>query len=174
MRGCGRFTPLGELTAASSGVILSESRPQLTRTGDTVPFLDVPDAFQIEVPDGWEASDVSPGEYALTPGDDSGLRINIVVYGPRPKLESLADASTAAVRAWAKNIGVPDSESLTVLTPGGETPRAFAAIHGDQRDVYVGFFYFKRSFVVAAGSAPAGDRPGLTRVERLLWSIEAA
>jgi hypothetical protein len=139
-----------------------------------LPLLDVPDAFQIEVPDGWEANAVSGREYTVSPDDDSGLRINIVVYAPRDKKDSLAAVSTEAVRAWAKGIGMQNSDSLTVLTPGGDTPRAFASIPGDERNVYVGFFYFKKSFVIMAGSAPLGDRAGLTRVERMLWSIEAA
>ncbi len=139
-----------------------------------MPILDVPDAFQIEVPDGWESTVVSGREYTLTPGDDSGLRLDIVVYGPKDKREAAAALSTAAVREWAWNIGVQDTESLTVLTPtGGDTPRAFASMQRDDRTVYVGFFYFKKAFVVAAGSAPAVDRAGFARVERLLWSIEA-
>ena len=138
-----------------------------------MPVLDVPDAFQIEVPDGWQPTVVSPSEYTLS--DDSGLQLNIVVYAPRDKKDALAAASTAAVREWAWNIGVQESKTLTVLTPtGGDTPRAFASMVRDDRNVYVGFFYFKKCFVVAAGSAPASDRAGFTHVERLLWSIEAA
>ena len=139
-----------------------------------MPFLDIPEAFQIEIPDGWEATAIAGREYTLSPGDDSGLRLNIVVYGARNKQDALPAASTAAVRTWAKGIGMQKSESLTVLTPtGGETPRAFASIPGDERNVYVGFFYFKKSFVVAAGSAPVDDRAGFSRVEQMLWSIEA-
>jgi hypothetical protein len=139
-----------------------------------LPLLDVPDAFQIEVPEGWEATAIPGREYTLTPGDDSGLRITIIVYEARNKRDALPAVSTAAVRAWAKDIGMPDSESLAVLTPtGGETPRAFASIPRDKRNVYVGFFYFKKSFVVVAGSAPADDRAGFTRIEQMLWSIEA-
>ena len=139
-----------------------------------MPLLDVPDAFQIEVPDGWKATAISGGEYTLISGDDSGPRINIVVYAARDKKDALPAVSTAAVRTWAKNIGMQNSESLTVLTPtGGETPRAFASVPRVERNVYVGFFYFKKSFVVAAGSAPVDDRAGFTRVEQMLWSIEA-
>lgn len=139
-----------------------------------MPLLDVPDAFLIEVPDGWEATTDSGNEYTLSPSDNTGLRIDIVVYAARDKKEAVSAVSTAAVRTWAKSIGMQESESLTVLTPmGGETPRAFASIHGDDRNVYVGFFYFKKSFVVAAGTAPIDDRAGFTRVEQLLWSIEA-
>ena len=138
-----------------------------------MPLLDVPDAFQIEVPDGWESTAIAGNEYMLSAGDDSGLRLNIVVYGARLKKDALADVSTAAVRAWAKSIGMQNSESLAVLTPtGGETPRAFASIRGDDRNVYVGFFYFKKSFVVAAGSAPPEDRAGFTRVERMVEEME--
>lgn len=139
-----------------------------------MPLLDVPDAFQIEVPDGWDATSTSGSEYTLGPSDDSGLRIDIVVYAARDKKDAASAVSTAAVRDWAKSIGMQNSESLSVLTPGGETPRAFASVPRDERNVYVGFFYFKKSFVVAAGSARADDRAGLTRLERLLWSIEAA
>jgi len=140
-----------------------------------LPLLDVPDAFQIEVPDDWGATTTSAREYTLTPNDDSALRIDIVVYAARDKKEALAASSTAAVREWAWNIGVQESKDLTVLTPtGGETPRAFASMARDDRNVYVGFFYFKKSFVVAAGSAPAVDRAGFARIERMLWSIEAA
>jgi hypothetical protein len=139
-----------------------------------VPLLDVPDAFQLEVPEGWEATTISGREYTLSPGKDSALRLDIVVYDARNKKDAVAELSTAAVRAWAKSIGMQNSESLTVLTPmGGETPRAFASILGDERNVYVGFFYFKKSFVVAAGTAPVDDRAGFARVEQMLWSIEA-
>ena len=139
-----------------------------------MPLLDVPDAFQIEVPEGWEATAVSEREYTLGPGDDSGLRLNIVVYEARNKKDALPAVSTASVRAWAKSIGMQESESLAVLTPtGGETPRAFASIPGDERNVYVGFFFFKKSFVVVAGSALVDDRAGFARVEQMLWSIEA-
>jgi hypothetical protein len=164
------------LTAALSGVILYKSGPtaQNENTENVLPLLDVPDAFQIEVPDGWQETAVSANEYTLVPGDDSGLRLDIVVYGPKSKKDAVPDVSTAAVRAWAKSIGMQNSESLAVLTPmGGETPRAFASINGDKRNVYVGFFYFKKSFVVATGTAPSDDRAGFTKVERLLWSIEA-
>lgn len=139
-----------------------------------MPLLDVPDAFQIEVPDGWDATAVSGREYTLTSGDDSELRIDIVVYPARNKKEALPQVSTSAVRTWAKSIGMPKSESLTVMTPGGVTPRAFASIPGEGRDVFVGFFYFKKTFVVAAGRAPSDDRGGLTRLERMMWSIEPA
>jgi hypothetical protein len=139
-----------------------------------VPLLDVPDAFQVEVPDGWESTATSAREYTLSPGDGSGLRLDIVVYEPKNKKDSVASVSAAAVRAWAKSIGMQDSESLAVLTPtGGDTPRAFASIHADLRNVYVGFFYFKKSFVVAAGTAATDDRAGFAAVERMLWSIEA-
>ena len=139
-----------------------------------MPLLDVPDAFQIEVPDGWEATAIPGREYTLSSGDDSGLRLDIVIYEARNKKDALPAASTAAVRTWAKGIGMQKSESLAVLTPtGGETPRAFASIRGDKRDVYVGFFYFKKTFVVAAGTAPVNDRAGFARIERMLWNIEA-
>ena len=139
-----------------------------------MPLLDVPDAFQIEVPDGWQATAIPGREYTLSPTDSSGLQLDIVVYDARNnKKDALPAVSTEAVRAWAKGIGMKDSESLSVLTPGGETPRAFASISGDERNVYVGFFYFKKSFVIAAGTAPVDDRAGFTRVERMLWSIEA-
>lgn len=164
------------MTAAPSGVILNQSlATSLTlEHGDTVPLLDVPDAFQIEVPDGWESTEISAREYSLSPTDGSGLRLDLVVYDAKNKKDSVASASTAAVRAWAKSIGMQNSDELAVLTPtGGETPRAFASIRADQRNVYVGFFYFKKSFVVAAGTAAIDDRAGFTRVERMLWSIEA-
>ena len=139
-----------------------------------MPLLDVPDAFQIEVPDGWETTTIPGREYTLTPGDDSGLRLTLIVYEARNKKDAVPPISTAAVRAWAKSIGVQDSETLTVLTPtGGETPRAFASTRKDDRNVYVGFFYFKKAFVVAAGTAHADDRAGFTRIEQMLWSIEA-
>ena len=139
-----------------------------------MPLLDVTDVLQIEVPDGWSATDLDGREYTLSAGDDSGLRIHIVVYPARTKKDALPEVSTAAVRAWAKTIGMQNSDSLTVVTTGGETPRAFASIRGDRSDVFVGFFYFKKSFVVAAGTAPSDDRSGFARVERMLWSIEAA
>jgi hypothetical protein len=139
-----------------------------------LPLLDVPDAFQIEVPDGWQATAVPGREYTLRPGDGSGLQIDIIVYAARDKKDALSADSTAAVRTWAKSIGMEDSESLTVLTPSGETPRAFASIPRGERNVYVGFFYFKKTFVVVAGSAPADNRAGFAYVEQLLWSIEAA
>ena len=60
-----------------------------------------------------------------------------------------------------------------MLTAGGATPRAFASIPGDRRDVFVGFFYFKKSFVVVAGTAPSDNRDGFARVERMLWDIQA-
>jgi hypothetical protein len=139
-----------------------------------LPIVDVPDAFQIEVPDGWETTAMPGREYTLTPGDDSALRLTIIVYEARKKTDAVPPASTAAVRAWAKSIGVEGSDSLTVLTPtGGETPRAFASMRKDDRSVYVGFFYFKKSFVVAAGSARADDRAGFARIEQMVWSIEA-
>jgi hypothetical protein len=34
--------------------------------------------------------------------------------------------------------------------------------------------YFKKSFVIAAGTAPSDDSGGFMRVERMLWSLEAA
>jgi type IV pilus biogenesis protein CpaD/CtpE len=139
-----------------------------------LPLLDVTDVFQIEVPDGWGTTAVVGREYTLSSGDDTGQRIDIVVYQARTKKDALPELSTAAVRAWAKGIGMHDSESLTVMTPGGSTRRAFASIRGDVRDVFVGFFYFKKSFVVAAGSAPSDDRGGFAHIERMLWSIEAA
>jgi hypothetical protein len=139
-----------------------------------LPLLDVTDVFQIEVPDGWASTAPSGREYTLSSGDDSGLRIDIVIYQARTKKDALPQVSTAAVRSWAKSIGMQNSENLSVLTPGGDTPRAFASIRGDGRDVFVGFFYFKKSFVVAAGRAASDDRGGFARVERMLWSIEAA
>jgi hypothetical protein len=108
-----------------------------------LPYIDVPDAFVIEIPDDWTSSSVDGREYTLSSGDDSGLRIDFVVYQPRTKKDALPEASTAAVREWAKGVGVEDSESLTVLTAAGTTPRAFATIRGGGRDVFVGFFYFK-------------------------------
>jgi hypothetical protein len=140
-----------------------------------LPLLDVPDAFQIEAPDGWEVTAVDAREYTLSSGDNGALRIDIVVYAPRDKKDAVPAVSTEAVREWARNIGMRGAGTLTVMTPtGGDTPRAFASIPREGRNVYVGFFYFKKSFVVAAGSAPADDRAGFTRVEQMLWSIEAA
>lgn len=140
-----------------------------------MPYIEVPDAFQIEIPDSWKSTSADEHEYTLGSGDASDLRIDLVVYRARTKLDALPEASTAAVREWAKGVmGMQDSESLAVLTPGGAMPRAFATIRGDKRDVFVGFFYFKKSFVVAAASAPSGDRAGFGRVEQMLWSIEAA
>ena len=139
-----------------------------------MPLLDVTDVFQIEVPEGWASTALSGREYTLSSGDDSGLQIDIVVYQARTKKDALPQVRTAAVRAWAKSIGMQNSDSLAVMTPGGDTPRAFASIRGDGRDVFVGFFYFKKSFVVAAGRAASDDRGSFARVERMLWSIEAA
>jgi hypothetical protein len=139
-----------------------------------LPYLDVPDAFVIEIPDGWGSTSVNGGEYTLSSSDDSELRIDFVVYQARTKKDALPEASTAAVREWAKGVGVPNSDSLTVLTAGGDTPRAFATIRGDRRDVFVGFFYFKKSFVIAAGTASSDDPAGFKSVERMVWSIEAA
>lgn len=139
-----------------------------------MPQIDVPDAFQIEIPDGWGSTSVEGREYTLSSGDDSELRINIVVYRARTKKDALPEASTAAVRAWAKGVGVEGSESLSVLTAGGPTPRAFATIRGDRRDVFVGFFYCKKSFVIVAGTAPSDNSVGFARVERMLWDIQAA
>ena len=114
-----------------------------------MPYIDVPDAFQIEFPDGWGSTSVDGREYTLSSGDDSELRIDIVAY--RAKKNPPPEVRTADVREWAKGMGMNNSESLSVLTGGGTTPRAFASIRGDRRDVFVGFFYFKKSFVVAAG-----------------------
>lgn len=139
-----------------------------------LPYLDVPDAFVIEIPDGWGSTSVGGREYTLSSGDDSALQINIVVYQARTKKDALPEASTAAVREWAKGVGMQNSESLTVLTAGGDPPKAFATIRGERRDVFVGFFYFKKSFVIVAGTAPSDDPAGFKRVERMLWSIEAA
>ena len=139
-----------------------------------MPYIDVPDAFLIEIPDGWGSTSVDGREYTLSSGGDSELQIDIVVYQARTKKDALPEASIAAVREWAKGVGMQDSESLTVLTAGGATPRAFASVRGDRRDIFVGFFYFKKSFVVAAGTAPSDDRGGFMRVERMLWGIEAA
>jgi hypothetical protein len=139
-----------------------------------LPQIDVPGAFRIEVPEGWGSTSVPGREYTLSSGDDGDLRIEIVVYQAKTKKDALPEASTAAVRAWAKGVGMQDSESLTVLTAGGATPRAFASIPGDRRDVFVGFFYFKKSFVVVAGTAPSDNRDGFMRVERMLWDIQAA
>ena len=139
-----------------------------------LPYLDVPDAFLIEIPDGWVSTAVDGREYALSSGDASELRINFVVYQARTKKDALPEASTAAVREWAKGVGMQDSESLTVLTAGGDPPKAFATIRGDRRDVFVGFFYFKKSFVIAAGTASSDDPAGFKSIERMLWSIEAA
>lgn len=139
-----------------------------------MPYIDVPDAFQIEFPDGWGSTSVDGREYTLSSGDDSELRLDIVVYGARSKKEPPAEVRTADVREWAKGMGMPNAENLSVLTGGGTTPRAYASIRGDRRDVFVGFFYFKKSFVVAAGSAPSDDPGGFMRVEQLLRSIEPA
>ena len=139
-----------------------------------LPYIDVPDAFVIEIPDGWGSTSVDGREYTLSSGDDSELRIDLVVYQARTKKDALPEASTAAVREWAKGVGIQDSESLTVLTQGGDTPKAFATIRGGGRDVFVGFFYFKKAFVIAAGTARSDDRGGFMRVERMLWSVEAA
>jgi hypothetical protein len=139
-----------------------------------LPYIDVPDAFVIEIPDNWESTSVEGREYTLSSGDGNDLRINVVVYQARPKNDALPAASTAAVREWAKGIGMQNSESLSVLTAGGTTPRAFATIRGAIRDVFVGFFYFKKTFVIVAGSAPSDNPAGLKRVEQMLWSIEAA
>jgi hypothetical protein len=156
--------------------MLKKSRPtSLTQHPEAqLPLLEVPDAFQLEVPDGWQASAIPGREYTLSPGDGSGLQIDIVVYAAKDKKEAVPAASTAAVRTWAKSVGMQNSDELTVLTPtGGETPRAFASIPRGERNIYVGFFYFKKSFVVVAGSARADDRAGFAYVEQLLWSIEA-
>jgi hypothetical protein len=139
-----------------------------------LPYIDLPDAFQIEFPDGWGSTSVDGREYTLSSGDDSELRIDIVVYRARTKKDPLPEVRTADVREWAKGVGMQNSESLTVLTTGGTTPKAFASIRGDRRDVFVGFFYFKKSLVVAAGSANSGDPGGFMRVEQMLWSIDAA
>ena len=139
-----------------------------------LPYVDVPDAFVIEIPDGWESTAVPGREYTLSSGGGTELRIDIVVYQARTKKDALPEASIAAVREWAKGLGVPDSGSLSVLTAGGATPRAFATIRGAIRDIFVGFFYFKQSFVIAAASAPTDDPAGFKRVEQMLWSIEAA
>jgi hypothetical protein len=139
-----------------------------------LPYIDVPDAFQVETPDGWASTSVDGREYTLSSGEDGDLRIDIVVYGPRTKTDTLPEVRTADVREWAKSVGAQNPESISVLTPGGTTPRAFASIRGDRRDLFVGFYYFKKSFVVAAGSAPSGDPGGFMRVEQMLWSIEAA
>jgi hypothetical protein len=139
-----------------------------------LPYVDVPDAFVIEIPDDWGRTSVDGREYTFSSGDGSELQINIVVYQARTKKDALPEASTAAVREWAKGVGVPDSETLTVLTAGGATPRAFATIRGGGRDIFVGFFYFKKSFVIAAGTAPSDDPAGFKRLERMLWSIDAA
>lgn len=139
-----------------------------------MPYIDVPDAFQIELPEGWGSTSVNGREYTLSSGDDGELRIDVVVYPARTKKDPPAEVRTADVREWAKGLGMANSESLSVLTGGGTTPRAFASIRGDRRDVFVGFFYFKKSFIVAAGSAPSGDSGGFMRVEQLLRSIEAA
>jgi hypothetical protein len=139
-----------------------------------LPQIDVPDAFQLEIPDGWGSSSVDGREYTLSSGDDGDLRIDIVVYQPRAKKDTLPEVSTAAVRDWAKGVGLQNSESLSVLTAGGTTPRAFATIRGDRRDVFVGFYYFKKSFVIAAATAPTDNRDGFGSVERMLWGIEAA
>jgi len=139
-----------------------------------LPYVDVPDAFVIEIPDGWASTSVDGREYTLSSGDGSELRIDIVVYQARTKKDALPEATTAAVREWAKGVGMQNSESLSVLTAGGTTPRAFATIRGAIRDVFVGFFYFKKTFVIVAGSAPVDDPAGFKRVEQMLWSIEAA
>jgi hypothetical protein len=139
-----------------------------------LPQIDVPHAFQIEIPDDWDSTSVDGREYTLSSGGDGDLRIDIVVYQARTKKDALPEVSTAAVRAWAKGMGIQNSESLSVLTAGGATPRAFASIRGDRRDIFVGFFYFKKSFVVAAGTAPSDNRDGILRVERMLWDIQAA
>ena len=139
-----------------------------------MPYLDVPDAFQLEFPDGWGSTSVDGREYTISSEDGSELRIDIVVYGARTKKEPPPEVRTADVREWAKGMGVQNSESLSVLTGGGTTPRAFATIRGDRRDIFVGFFYFKKSFIIAAGSAPSGDPGGFSRVEELLRSIEPA
>jgi hypothetical protein len=139
-----------------------------------LPYLDVPDAFVIEIPDGWGSASVDGREYTLSSGDGSELRIDFVVYQARTKKDALPEASTAAVREWAKGVGVDNSESLTVLTAGGATPKAFATIRGDRRNVFVGFFYFKKTFVIAAGTASSDDPVGFKSIERMLWSIEAA
>ena len=137
-----------------------------------MPYIDVPDAFQIEFPDSWGSTSVDGREYTLSSSDDSELRIDIVAY--RAKKNPPPEVRAADVREWAKGMGMQDPGSLSVLTGGATTPRAFASIRGDRRDVFVGFFYFKKSFVVAAGSAPSGDSGGFMRVEELLRSIEEA
>ena len=139
-----------------------------------LPYIDGPDAFVIEIPDSWGSTSVDGREYTLSSGAGSELRIDIVVYQARTKNDALPAATIAAVREWAKGVGMPDSESLSVLTAGGATPRAFATIRGAKRDVFVGFFYFKKTFVIAAASAPSDDPAGFKRVEQMLWSIEAA
>ena len=139
-----------------------------------MPYLDVPDAFQIEYPDGWGSTSVDGREYTLSSGDGSELRLDIVVYPARTKKLPPPEVRTADVREWAKGMGIQNSESLSVLTGGGTTPRAFASIRGDRRDVFVGFFYFKKTFIVTAGSAPSGDAGGFMRIEQMVWSIEAA
>lgn len=139
-----------------------------------MPQIDVPGAFQIEIPDDWGATSVNGREYTLSSGDEGDLRIDIMVYPARTKKDTLPEVSTADVRAWAKGVGVKDSENLKVLTAGGTTPRAFASIRRERRDVFVGFFYFKKSFVVAAGTAPSDNEAGFARIERILWDVQAA
>lgn len=140
-----------------------------------MPLLEIPDAFQIEVPEDWEATAIPGYEYTLNPRGASELKLTIVVYEPRGKKDATPPVAAAAVRTYAKSIGMERADKLSVLTPtGGEIPRAFASIPGEERNTYVGFFFFKASFVVAAGSAPADDRAGFARVEQMVWSISAA
>lgn len=138
-----------------------------------LPYIDVPDAFVIEIPDDWASTSVDGREYTLNSGTGE-LRIDLVVYLPKTKKDTLPEAVTAAVREWAKGVGVPNSDTLSVLTAGGDPPRAFATIRGERRDIFVGFFYFKKSFVIAAATAPSADAAGFKRVEQMLWSIEPA
>ena len=137
-----------------------------------MPILEVPDAFQIEVMDGWEVNALPGGhEYTLAPGGKSELSLTLRIYPPRPKSDNTAEARTLALRTYAKTLGVEDVGSLTVLTPSGEQPRAFASIDGEKVNRYLGFLYFKKAFVLAVASASTADRSGFSTAEQLIWSI---
>ncbi len=58
-----------------------------------LPYIDVPDAFVIEIPDSWGSTSVDGREYTLSSGDDSELRIDLVVYPARTKKDALPEAT---------------------------------------------------------------------------------
>jgi hypothetical protein len=138
-----------------------------------VGILDLEDAFELVVPDGWVAFHESETSFGLAPEDGAGVSVNISVH-PRPAERS--ESASEIVRDFARQVAGVDVPAAAVLvdpTPGQE--RAFARFdaefEGDAFSVFAAALTFPGVLVMASANASPGDAEGLRRGEMLVASI---